>query len=299
MADVYVQIDGPSTRYSNAIEVAAGTSFGLGHLANAMHLIRPDLGGSRATQAHVVGDDVRILTSGWRMPGRLPTGGTYPRPVKRIAATFTPDHFSADIEFAAKDFTPDPHAAWTGDKPTLDEDGTVTVPSLAPDVPDGGVLCLIQYQFDDLRPQWSHVIPDIADLFLWLPNLLGEREPVYGQQDVTSTTATGPYDFPLVNNLGNSLWMDHAIWDPNLTTRVPLGVPLQVSFYATDIHEIWTRGEINEHGYPSLLYGTKPHDTNMYDVSTHQPRWSYPWTINGQITSLPADPPPPTYLFGG
>lgn len=49
--------------------------------------------------ATIVSDDVRIVTSTWRIPDRLPVYGLQPAPVKRISYTFTPRHFTASVEF--------------------------------------------------------------------------------------------------------------------------------------------------------------------------------------------------------
>ena len=52
-----------------------------------------------AVSASVVTDDVRLITSGWRIPDRLPVYGLDPAPVKRFTATFTPRSFTASVEF--------------------------------------------------------------------------------------------------------------------------------------------------------------------------------------------------------
>lgn len=49
--------------------------------------------------ASFVTNDVRLITSSWRIPDQLPVYGLRPAPVRRISYTFTPEEFSADVEF--------------------------------------------------------------------------------------------------------------------------------------------------------------------------------------------------------
>lgn len=53
--------------------------------------------------AGVVTNDIRIVTSGWKIPGRLPVYGIDPSPVKRVSMTFTPTEFTASVDFHLPD----------------------------------------------------------------------------------------------------------------------------------------------------------------------------------------------------
>lgn len=54
-----------------------------------------------SASADVVGDDVRLLGSGWSPPDPLPLYALYPQRTKSVTYTFTPQHFSAAIEFSS------------------------------------------------------------------------------------------------------------------------------------------------------------------------------------------------------
>lgn len=59
------------------------------------------LGGPTTTAASavIVSDDVALLLSGWRIPDRLPVRGMDAAPVKAVRMDFTPDRFTASVEF--------------------------------------------------------------------------------------------------------------------------------------------------------------------------------------------------------
>lgn len=52
-----------------------------------------------SASADLVADDVRLVTSSWRLPDRLPVVDLPPAPVKRVTYTFSPDGFRASVEF--------------------------------------------------------------------------------------------------------------------------------------------------------------------------------------------------------
>lgn len=54
-----------------------------------------------ALSADLVSDDARILTSGWRIPDRLPVYTIAPTAVQRVNYQFTPRGFQASLEFRA------------------------------------------------------------------------------------------------------------------------------------------------------------------------------------------------------
>jgi hypothetical protein len=49
--------------------------------------------------ADLVADDVRLVSSTWRIPDRLPVYGLPPAPIQRVTLTFSPQGFSASVDF--------------------------------------------------------------------------------------------------------------------------------------------------------------------------------------------------------
>lgn len=52
------------------------------------------------SSAEFVTDDIRVITSDYRIPDRLPVPFLHPAPVMRVTYTFGTEHFSASVEFA-------------------------------------------------------------------------------------------------------------------------------------------------------------------------------------------------------
>jgi hypothetical protein len=50
-------------------------------------------------EAELATNDVRVVTSGWRLPQQLPVYGFRPAPVRRVTFTFTPDSFTGSVDF--------------------------------------------------------------------------------------------------------------------------------------------------------------------------------------------------------
>lgn len=231
------------------IDGAPGLPLGLGHIANLAHLVQaPD--GMAPAGARVVTDDVRILFNGWRIPGRLPVSATEARPVKRFQATFTPDHFRAEVEFAWRDLTPNPHRSfgpgWT--PPTMDADGTVHIhdwPGIVglPSPWAGPILALATSDLDTVNnvPSFGHQIPSTATGYLWHD----------GGADS---------DFNLTDM--------HRMSDPSEALTVGTDQYWFVSLY-------WT----NESG------DSAPSDSMMWDAGLGAARWSFPYTFPKWIPS--------------
>ncbi len=233
------------------VDATPGLPLGTGHVANMAHLVQqPD--GMAPAGARLVTDDVRILHNGWRIPGRLPVSATEARPVKHFQATFTPKHFTAEVEFAWRDLTPNPHRgfgpAW--DPPTLEADGTIHVgsrPGLAPLPLKYGGYLLILATPDSATvgnvPSFGHQLPSTCRGYRWYNGAWGGTL-----------------------NLSD-LW---SVYDPSEHMPVDPDQYYFVTFY-------WT----NESGSTG---GSPPDDSMMWDVGTHGPRWSFPHTVPRYIT---------------
>lgn len=81
--------DAPTLYSSTSRKLTAG--------ADVLSLLAGDL--VMEASATLISDDVRLVTSDWQIPGRLPMYGSHPAPVKRVSYEFTPTSFRASVEF--------------------------------------------------------------------------------------------------------------------------------------------------------------------------------------------------------
>jgi sugar lactone lactonase YvrE len=86
----WTQLDADAIYHSTTHALKAGEK--------VLSLLAGDL--ALSATAALVADDVRLLTSGWRIPDRLPVYGLHPAPVQRITYTFSPQGCTASVEFA-------------------------------------------------------------------------------------------------------------------------------------------------------------------------------------------------------